>query len=183
MTQIKIRKFSSSPFAFSAIGFVLLLAIIAIPLLLLIGAAKFSVWTLGWIPDVIGIAALASLALVPLAIIPAVRGLASNLFGFASILFGVSLWLYSLASTYIEWGILGVILGVLLAGIGVVLTGILAALFSASWSVLGSIAALLALSIATRFAAGYLRADAARRSLRKRTQQNPSEAIIDQPRD
>lgn len=181
MAGIKVRTLRVSPLGLSVIGVVVLLAIIAVPVLLLFGAAEFSVWTLGWIPDLIGAAALVSLTLVPLALIPATRGLASGLFGFASLLFGISLWLYALASTYIEWGMLGVILGVLLAGIGVVFTGILAALFSASWGVLGNIAALLALSVVTRFAAGYLRADAARRYLRKRTQENPSEAIIDQP--
>ncbi len=181
MAGIKVRTLRVSPLGLAVIGVVVLLAIIAVPVLLLFGAAEFSVWTLGWIPDLIGAAALVSLALVPLAFIPATRGLAGGLFGFASLLFGISLWLYALASTYIEWGMLGVILGVLLAGIGVVFTGILAALFSASWGVLGNIAVLLALSVVTRFAASFLRADAARRYLRKRTQENPSEAIIDQP--
>ncbi len=183
MAEIRIRKFGVSALGLSVVGFVLLLAIIAVPVLLLFGAAEFSVWALGWIPDLIGGAALVSLAFVPLAFIPASRGLASGLFGFASLIFGISLWLYALASTYIEWGLLGVILGVLLAGIGVVFTGILAALFSASWGVLGNIALLLGLTIATRFAASILRASTARDFLRKRTQENPSEAIIDQPSD
>ncbi len=181
MAKIKVMKFGGSSLGLSAVGIVVLLAIIAVPVLLLFGAAKFSVWTLGWMPDLIGIAALVSLALIPLAIIPAMRGVASSLLGFASLLFGISLWLYSLASTYIEWGMLGVILGVLLAGIGVVFTGVLAALFSANWGVLGNIAALLALTIATRFVATFLRASALRETLRKRVQENPSEAIIDQP--
>lgn len=112
MAEIRIRKFGVSALGLSVVGFVILLAIIAVPVLLLLGAAEFSVWALGWIPDLIGGAALVSLALVPLAFIPATRGLASGLFGFAS-----------------------------------------------------------------------LSASAARDFLRKRTQENPSEAIIDQPSD
>jgi hypothetical protein len=165
----------------SAAGLLLMLAFLAIPVLLLFGAAQFSIWALDWIPDVIGIAILVCIVLVPLALIPAARGVAAGLFGLASFVFGVCLWLYSLAFTYIEWGMLAVVLGVLLAGVGVVFTGILAALFSATWGVLSNIAILLVLCVGTRFAASWLSESAERRLLLKRMQETPSEVVITRP--
>src|SRR3546814_7199874 len=93
-----------------AAGFVVMLAFLAIPIMFLMGAAEFSIWALDWIPGAIGIAILACLVIMPLAIIPATRGLASTLFGLALFVFGACLWLYALAFTYIEWGMLGVVI-------------------------------------------------------------------------
>src|SRR3546814_8890828 len=91
-------------------GFVGGLAFLAIPIMFLMGAVEFIIWALDWIPGAIGIAMLACLVLIPLAIIPATRGLASTLFGLASFVFGACLWLYALAFTYLEWGMLGVVI-------------------------------------------------------------------------
>src|SRR3546814_2125468 len=78
-----------------AAGFVVMLAFLAIPIMFLMGAAEFSIWALDWIPGAIGIAILACLVIMPLAIIPATRGLASTLFGLALFVFGACLWLRS----------------------------------------------------------------------------------------
>src|SRR5690606_8081025 len=107
-------------------AFLLLFAFLAGPVIFLLGAAEFSVWALDWILGTIGVAILGCLAVTPFAIIPATRGLASNLFALAAFVFGVCLWLYALAFTYLEWGMVGVVIGVLLAGVGVVFTGTLA---------------------------------------------------------
>src|SRR3546814_1522462 len=61
-----------------AAGFVVMLAFLAIPIMFLMGAAEFSIWALDWIPGAIGIAILACLVIMPLAIIPATRGLRSE---------------------------------------------------------------------------------------------------------
>src|SRR3546814_14319522 len=95
---------------------------------------------LDWIPGAIGIAILACLVIMPLAIIPATRGLASTLFGLALFVFGACLWLYALAFTYIDWGMLGVVICIMVFGVGVVFTGSLAAIISATWVVLGNLA-------------------------------------------
>src|SRR3546814_6480149 len=87
---------------------------------------------------------------MPLAIIPATRGLASTLFGLALFVFGACLWLYALAFTYIEWGMLGVVIGIMVFGVGVVFTGSLAAIISATWVVLGNLAFLFALFLGAR---------------------------------
>ncbi len=161
-----------------AAGFLLLLAFMAIPVVLLFGAAEFSVWALDWMPSVIGIALIACLVLLPVALIPPVRAVLGGLYGLASIVFGLCLWLYCLAFTYIEWGILAVVIGVLLAGVGVVFTGILAALFSAAWGVLGNVAVLVGLAVGTRFLASWLAASAEQRLVQKRMSEEPSSAVI-----
>ncbi|RIV85401.1 hypothetical protein D2V17_10590 [Aurantiacibacter xanthus] len=165
----------------SAAGLLLLLLILAIPILFLLGLAEFSVWALNWIPDVFWIAMVLCIAMVPLAVIPAARAIAGAAYGMASFVFLAGLWLYSLAFTYTEWGMIGMVLGVLVAGIGVVFTAILAALFSGSWAVLGNVAILIALGLGTRFLARWLNASAQERLVRQHMQEHPSEAIITQP--
>ena len=162
----------------------LVLLIAAVPILFLLGLAEFSVWALAWIPDVLWVALIMCIAFVPLALIPATRGIAGAAYGVAAFVFLAGLWLYSLAYTYTEWGMIGVVLGVLVVGIGVVVTAILAALFSASWAVLGHIAVLIALGLGARFLAAWLNASAQQRLVRHHMQEHPAEAIItQQPRD
>ena len=115
-----------------AAGYLLLFVFLSIPIFFLLGAAEFSVWALDWIPGAFAIALGAFVLLMPLAIIPASRGLAANLFSITSLVFGACLWLYTLAFTYLEWGMLAVVIGVMLAGVGVIFTGILAAIFAGS---------------------------------------------------
>jgi hypothetical protein len=164
----------------TAAGFLLLLAFIALPIMFLLGAAEFSVWALDWIPSTIGIATLVCVVLIPLAIIPATRGLASNLFGLASFVFGACLWLYALAFTYLEWGMLAVVIGVMVFGVGVVFTGTLAAIFSATWVVLGNIAFLFALFVGTRILSAWLAHLAEQRLLRRVMRDEPSRVILTQ---
>lgn len=166
----------------SAAGVLVVLAVLTIPVLLLAGAAEISVWALDYIPDVIGLAFLVCVALVPFAIIPASRGLAGQMIGLAGLVFGVCLWLYTLAFTYIEWGMFAVVLGVLFAGIGVIFTGILAAIFSANWLVLGNIAVLVVLTFGGRLVGGLLVSSANMRKLRKLAEEKPAEVILTQRR-
>ncbi|WP_147391844.1 hypothetical protein [Pelagerythrobacter aerophilus] len=161
-----------------AAGLLLMLVLLALPLMLLLGAAEISVWALDWIPQAIGIATLGCMLLIPLAIIPATRGLAASLFGLASLVFGACLWLYALAFTYLEWGMLGVVIGVLIFGVGVVVTGTLAAIFSGMWVVLGNVAFLLALFVGTRLLSVWLARLADERHMRKAARETPSEVVI-----
>lgn len=161
-------------------GFILLLALIALPVMLLFGAAEFSVWALEWIPNVIGLATLACLLIVPLALIPATRGAAGRLFGAASIAFLACLWLYALAFTYLEWGLFGVIIGVMMFGAGVVLTGVVAALFTGTWMVLANIAILFAAFVITRMMSGWMSHLADQRRLERQLRVTPGSAVIDQ---
>jgi hypothetical protein len=161
-------------------GFLLLLAFLAIPTIFLFGAAEFSVWALDWIPGTIGVATLSCIALTPLAIIPATRGFAASLFGLAAFVFGACLWLYALAFTYLEWGMIGVVIGVLLAGVGVVFTGTLAAVLSATWIVLGNLVFLFGLFVGARLVSAWLAGQAEQRLLHRAMRDAPSTVILTQ---
>ena len=165
-----------------AAGVLILLVLLAIPIIFLSGVAEFSVWALDWIPGAIGLATLACLALLPLAIFPATRGFAATLFGLVSLIFGACLWLYALAFTYLEWGILGAVLGIVIFGVGVVFTATVAAIFSGTWVVLGNLAFLFALFVGTRLLGAWLAHLADERRLRRAMQDNPSSVIVTQER-
>ncbi|MFC3096721.1 hypothetical protein [Alteraurantiacibacter palmitatis] len=137
-------------------GMLLLLVILVIPILLLFGAAELSLWMLDFIPRIIGIAVFSGIIIIPLAVIPASRGLASSLYGLASIAFGACVWFFALAITYTEWGMLGVIVGIVMFGAGVVLTGIVAAVFAGQWVVLGNLAILLGLYVVSSILRAWL---------------------------
>jgi len=159
-------------------GAMLFVALVAIPIMFLIGAAKFSVWALDWIPGTIAIATFACALLIPFAIIPATRGLASKMFGIASLVFGACMWLYALAFTYLEWGLLGVVIGILVFGVGVLFTGALAALVSANWIVLGNLAFLFAAYLGARALSAWLTHLAEQRLLRREMRDFPGTATI-----
>lgn len=165
-----------------AAGVLLLLIFLALPIIFLSGVAKFSVWALDWIPGAIGLATLACLALLPLAIFPASRGFAATLFGLVSLIFGTCLWLYALAFTYLKWGMLGVVLGIMIFGVGVVFTATVAAIFSATWVVLVNLAFLLALFVGTRLLSAWLAHLADERRIRRAMRDSPSSVIITQDR-
>lgn len=166
-----------------AAGFFLLIAFLAIPIIFVMGAAEFSVWALEWIPSIIGVATFACIVLIPIAAIPGTRGFAASIFRLASSVFFACLWLYALAFTYVEWGMLGVVIGILILGVGVVFTGILAAIFSGTWVVLGNIAFLFALFVGARLLSAWFHHLAEQRSLRAAIRERPSEATVDQHSD
>jgi hypothetical protein len=163
----------------TAAGFFLLVAFLTIPIIFLTGAAEFSVWALEWIPSIIGISIFVCIVLIPIAAIPAARGLVANIFRLASSVFFACLWLYALAFTYLEWGMLGVFIGILILGVGVIFTATLAAIFSATWVVLGNIVFLFALFLGTRLLSVWLHHLAEQRSLRAAIRERPSEATVD----
>jgi len=159
-------------------GILIFLAMLVLPALLLLGIAEFSVWALDWIPSTIGIAAVVCMIIAPLALIPATRAYASVLFGAASIVFGVCLWFYALAFTYVEWGLLAVIIGVFILGFGVLFTATLAAIFSGTWVVLGNLALLFVLYLGARLLCTWLARSAEQRALRRAMRETPSEVTV-----
>lgn len=164
-------------------GFLLLILFISLPVIFLLGAAEFSVWALDWIPGTFAIAIGACVVLIPFAIIPVTRGLAANLFDLVSLVFGACLWLYALAFTYLEWGMVAVVIGVLLAGVGVIFTGILAALFAGVWVVLGNMALIFAAFVISRILVGWLAHSVERRRMREVARETPSKVTITQNRE
>lgn len=164
----------------SAGGLLVLLVFIALPVLFLFGAAEFSVWALDWIPDTFAIAVGACLVFIPLAIIPATRGIAAILFSVASVVFGACLWLYALAFTYLEWGMVGVVIGVMLAGVGVIFTGALATIFAGAWVVLGNMAFVFVMFLGSRLLSAWLASLADQRRMREVARETPSRVTITQ---
>ncbi len=135
----------------TALGIVALVAFLAIPIPLLYGAATVSVWALEYLPTIFGWAlTIALLVLIPLALIPQSRGVAGNGFVLVSFVFGLILWLFGLAYTYLEWGLMLVIIGILLGGVGIVPIAFVLSIFDAAWGVLGNIFLLIVLTIGSR---------------------------------
>ena len=95
-------------------------------------------------------------------------------------MFGACLWLYALAFTYLEWGMLGVVIGIMVFGVGVVFTGSLAAIISATWVVLGNLAFLFALFLGARVLSVWLARLADQRLLRRIMRDAPSTVTITQ---
>lgn len=159
-------------------GIVLILAVIAIPILLLRGMVEVSLWALDWIPGTIGWATLAAVVLAPLAVIPASRGAAGPAYSLVAIIYLVCLWLYAMAVTYVEWGMVGLVVGIMLAGVGVIFTGFLAAIFAGEGTVVLNIVIMFVFVLATNFLGAWLSELALRRKLMKEEREEPSGVTI-----
>lgn len=91
------------------------------------------------------------LVLLPLAIFRRTRAFAGGGIYIASFVFGLTLWVWSLLTSYTLWGIGGTTIGLLLGGIGVVPIAILASLFHGLWSMAGQLLLVTAITFGTRF--------------------------------
>ena len=160
-------------------GILILVALIALAASILMGLGEFSLWALDFLPYVFGWSVVASVLMIPLAIIPATRGWASAGYTFVSFAFGATLWLLCLAFTYVTWGLLPVILGLMFFGVGVAVIGTIAALFTGAWTVLGNIVVMFALTFGLRALGFWLSEKHEERRNRLAARQRPSVAIID----
>ncbi len=82
--------------------------------------------------------------LTPLAYFKPTRSFAGLGIYFASYVFGLTLWVWSLILTYNLWGIFAVIIGLFFAGLGIVPVALLATLFSGKLSTFGELLLLMA---------------------------------------
>ena len=90
------------------------------------------------------------LVLLPLSIFRRTRALAGFGIFLASYVFGLTLWVWSLLTSYAIWGATGIVIGLMLGGIGVVPIAILATLFHGMWSMVGQLLLVTAMTIGTR---------------------------------
>ena len=138
-------------YSFKATGFTALFAsaiilalLIAIPVLLLLGAAKLSAMALGWMPLLFaGIAGAGGMLAGCLALVQSKRGRGAAVALVTSVLLAALLWVWSLAFTYTQWGLLPVVIGLLIFGFGIVPVAAIVAIFEAQWATLGLFAALI----------------------------------------
>ena len=139
------RTFKATGVAGLLIGTLVIGVLIAIPLLLLVGAAEVSAMALGAMPVIFGVLVVGSAILFgALSLLKKKRGLAGAGLLFTSVLFAALLSIWALAFTYESWGLLPVIVGLLLFGIGIVPIALLAAVVEGQWMTLGLLLALMA---------------------------------------
>lgn len=121
-----------------ALGLVVLIAVIAIPVVFIFGAAWVGVRVLPWLMWLCfwGVG-FNILILLPLALIPPTRGWAGLGFYLSSYAFGLTGWFMGLLLTWSLWGLVAVILGLVIMGVGVVPIAIVATLFNGMWLELG----------------------------------------------
>lgn len=121
-----------------ALGLVVMLALLAIPILFIMGGVWVGEKILPWLMLLsIFLLAFNILILVPLALIPLTRQWAGIGFFISSYIFGLTGWFMGLLLTWILWGGIAVVIGLLIMGIGVVPIAMIATLFNGMWPDLG----------------------------------------------
>ncbi len=121
-----------------ALGLVIMLAFLALPVLFIVGGVLVAEKILPLLM-LLSMLALAFniVILLPLALIPPTRPWAGLGFLISSYVFGLTGWFMGLLLTWILWGGLAVIIGLFILGIGVVPIAMLATLFNGMWIELG----------------------------------------------
>ena len=133
------------------LGIFIFLAILAVPVLFIVGAEWLSVRLLPWFVRASLLAfAVLLLVLLPLAAFRRSRPFASMAMLIVSYVFGATVWMEGLLLTMALWGTFAVVFGLLLAGVGVVPMAMLAALFKGMWSSVAELVVLTVLTFATR---------------------------------
>lgn len=144
-------------------GFAIVALLLLIPMLFLQGALWASETFLPFLLNLAGFIFLVDVALVlPLAIFRRLRPFAGVGLQWSSLVFGLTTWLFGLIVTHELWGWMAVVIGLLMFGVGVVAMGMLASVFSGEWSVLFTLAIMLAVTFGVRLAGLSLSASGTR---------------------
>lgn len=139
------------------LGICIFVGVIFLAMMFVKGGVWLSEWIYPWLVVITAIALLVIiLVLLPLAIFRRTRAFAGGGIYIASFVFGLTLWVWSLLTSYTLWGIGGVVVGLFLAGVGVVPIAILASLFHGLWSMVGELLLVTAITFGTRFFGIYL---------------------------
>jgi heme/copper-type cytochrome/quinol oxidase subunit 4 len=142
-----------------ALGVLLLVGITVLALGVISGGA----WLAAKIYPIVSVIsamalALSLLVLIPMTLFERTREAGASGLMIASVIFGASLWLWSLVFTYETWGVIAVFIGKFLFGVGIVPVAMLAALVNGLWSILGQLFLGLVLTFGTRFLAAWIAA-------------------------
>lgn len=142
---------------YTALGIVMVLAFLSLPVLFITGGAWLAEKVLPWLMYILPIVvALNVWILIPLAIIPPTRGWAGLGFYISSYIFGLTGWFMGLLLSLYLWGWFAVFIGLFLLGVGVVPVAMLATLFNGMWYELGMLFLAVVLTFGTRLFGIYL---------------------------
>jgi len=94
--------------------------------------------------------------LLPLAVFKSKRAISGIGFSITSVIFGLTLLIWSFLVAYHLWGLFGLLIGLFFGGIGVIPVAALAALFNAEWVILGEIILLVIFTTVSSLTASYL---------------------------
>jgi hypothetical protein len=140
-----------------ALGVVIVLALLVLPVLLLVGAERVGEKILPWLMLVCVLAlAFNIVILVPLALIPPTRPWAGLGFFISSYLFGLTGWFMGLILTLQLWGVFAVVIGLFFLGIGVVPIAMLATLLNGMWVELALLVLAMVLTFGVRMLGAFL---------------------------
>lgn len=121
-----------------ALGIVALLAVIALPVILIAGGVWIGEKILPWLMLISLIAlGICIVILGPLALLRFTRPWAGIGYFIASYVFGLTGWFMGLLLTWMLWGGVAVIIGLVFLGVGVIPIAMLATLFKGMWAELG----------------------------------------------
>lgn len=134
------------------LGIVIFLAVLALPVLFIVGGVVVAEKALPWLM-LLSILALGFclIILLPLTVFKATRGWAGVGFYFSSFIFGLTGWFMGLLLTWMLWGGFAVVIGLFLCGAGVVPMAMLATLFNGMWMELGVLFLAIVLTFGCRF--------------------------------
>lgn len=136
-TQMSIKSTAANMGTY-ALGLVIMLALLSLPVLFIVGGVVVGEKILPWLMLLsILVLGFDIIILVPLALIPPTRPWAGLGFFISSYVFGLTGWFMGLLLTWMLWGGIAVVIGLFIMGIGVVPIGMLATLFNGMWAELG----------------------------------------------
>lgn len=134
-----------------AFGFLILIAIVSLPVIFFMGATWASknllgpLVSIGW-----ALVAISIVILLPLSIFKRLRGFTGGGIFFSSFLFGLVAWLLGFILTYSIWGAWAAVIGILFLGGGVVPIALLATAINGYWDPFFMLLAVTILTFAAR---------------------------------
>jgi hypothetical protein len=140
-----------------ALGIVAIIAMVAVPAILVVGAVWVAETILPWLLLICMLSlGVCIVILGPLALMPWTRACAGTCYFIASYVFGLTAWLMGLLLTWTLWGGWAVAIGLIVLGIGVVPMALLATLLNGMWVDLGVLVLAVLLTFGFRILGAYL---------------------------
>jgi len=94
--------------------------------------------------------------LLPMSFIRPLRGAAVIGLMIASLIFGITTWVFGFLVAYGTWGVMGIVIGLVMGGVGVVPVAIVACLWHGAWSVAVQLIVGIVLTFGVRVWSAYV---------------------------